>query len=661
MNQGKVVEYIEAGAIVSAVCLLDEGNKLHLLTPSNREVNLPPKRALLISDTTLSTHTTREEILTRLKEIIARRTRLQELVAVQELWDLVRDENEVFGFKYLAELSFGKDATEDHISALVRAVFDDKLHFKLKDGHFVPNSETKIELVLREQEQAAQKEKWLQEGSRWLRQVLEGKPAEEPSCKAQVVDILVELALFREDSPDHKFGKELLSRAGVNDLGEVRGLLVKLGVWEEDENLDLLRLKVRTCFTASEVEECERIAGTPIDVSGREDLRDLDIFTIDGPLTEDFDDALSLEIRDDLLHVGVHISDVAALIPIGSDLDRCAEAKGTSLYLARRLIPMLPPALSHGALSLKQGLDRPAISMLGTFDREGNLIDSRFTLSLVCVKRRLEYDAVNEVYQKDELFSELHRLSMILRRKRVENGAMLLPLPEVYVEIGEDGMLSIKLSSQETPSKIIVSEFMVLYNWLAARYCRDRRIPSLYRAQATPSEIVNLPEADPLYAVLKQRGKLSPLEIDTKPRPHSGIGLDVYTNVTSPIRRYFDLVAQRQIRGALLGMDPPYTTDDLDKMRHGVDPLLRDLGRMKRNRLRYWILKYLTQQVGKTLEARVMSIFKSKYRIVLTDFLLMTEMKRQEGQSLPEGQAIRVRVKKVNPWEDILQLEQVGK
>jgi exoribonuclease-2 len=237
---------------------------------------------------------------------------------------------------------------------------------------------------------------------------------------------------------------------------------------------------------------------------------------------------------------------------------------------------------------------------------------------------------------------------------------MLLPLPEVYAEVGEDGKISIKLSSQDTPSKLIVSELMIFYNWMAARFCRDQHIPALYRCQGEPSEIVSPEGVDFLYAVLKQRGKVSPLEIDEKPRPHSGLGLDVYTNVSSPIRRYFDLIIQRQIRNVLLGLAPPYTSEELEKRRMGLEPLLRDLERMKRNRLRYWILKDMLQRPEKTFGALVMGVAKNKYKIALTDFLLITEMKRQNGQALQEGQRILARAKKVDPWEDILRLEYAG-
>lgn len=660
MHEGRIVEYIEEGNVISGICLHDDGSRLHLLTPSNREMNLSPKRAVLISGGPINLVSPREELLSRLKSAEERRIRLQGEVQVKELWELVREEKEVFDCRALAELCFGETVGDDHVSALIRALFQDKLYFKMKDGAFLPHPEERVEQILREREESLRKERQLQEGGRWLKQVLEGRVSEEPDCKEALVAILVDLALYREDAACLRFGKELLARAGIGEVARARDILVKIGVWDEDENVDLLRLRVRTDFEAEEIEQSARLEELAPDGAGREDLRGLHTLTVDGPLTRDYDDAISLERTDGILHLGIHVSDVAGLIPAGSPLDRGARERGTSLYMPRRQIPMLPPPLSQDVLSLRKDLDRPALSLLAKLDGAGNLLEYRFTTSLVRVREQLTYDQVNERRGQDERLGVLCRLSRLLRERRIAQGALLLPLPEVHVKVGGDGRASIELVSQETPSKILVAELMVLYNWLAARFCRDHGVPVLYRCQAKPGELVPMDDPDDLYAVLKQRGKLSPLEIHTEPKPHSGLGLDLYTNASSPIRRYFDLVIQRQVRGHLLGMRPPYGVEDLENTRTTLDPMLRELERMKRNRTRYWILKHLGEHLGETFPALVMGMGRAKARIVLTDFLLVTEMKRQEAQGLCEGDRILVKIKKSDPWEETLRLEPAG-
>jgi exoribonuclease-2 len=660
MHEGRIVEYIEEGNVISSICLHDDGSRLHLLTPSNREMNLSPKRAVLISGGPINLVSPREELLSRLKSAEERRIRLQGEVQVKELWELVREEKEVFDCRALAELCFGETVGDDHVSALIRALFQDKLYFKMKDGAFLPHPEERVELILREREESLRKERQLQEGGRWLKQVLEGRASEEPDCKEALVAILVDLALYREDAACFRFGKELLARAGIGEVARARDILVKIGVWDEDENVDLLRLRVRTDFEEEEIEQSARIEELAPNGAGREDLRGLYTLTVDGPLTRDYDDAISLERIDGILHLGIHVSDVAGLIPAGSPLDRGARERGTSLYMPRRQIPMLPPPLSQDVLSLRKDLDRPALSLLAKLDGAGNLLEYRFTTSLVRVREQLTYDEVNERRGQDERLGVLCRLSRLLRERRIAQGALLLPLPEVHVKVGGDGRASIELVSQETPSKILVAELMVLYNWLAARFCRDHGVPVLYRCQAKPGELVPMDDPNDLYAVLKQRGKLSPLEIHTEPKPHSGLGLDLYTNASSPIRRYFDLVIQRQVRSRLLGMRPPYGVEDLENTRTTLDPMLRELERMKRNRTRYWILKHLGEHLGETFPALVMGMGRAKVRIVLTDFLLVTEMKRQEAQGLCEGDRILVKIKKSDAWEETLRLEPAG-
>lgn len=656
MSQGKIIEYIDQGKFVCTLCLQDKGNRLLLLTPSNRQVNISPKRAILITGSTFDMSRRREDLLQRLKQTEEIRKRLKGQVDVQELWELIKDENESFDHEYLAQLVFGEGATDDHFSALVRALFEDRLYFKMKDGRFLANSEDRVEQIRRQREEEALKEERLREGSVWLEAVWQGKESEEPSCKEHIINILIQLALYGSDASDFKYGKELLSRAGISDIRNSRNLLLRLGVWEEDENLDLLRLGIETSFTRIQLDESSSLAKEKISLEEREDLRYLPILTIDGPLTRDFDDALSLEMVEDTFHLGIHIADVASVISQGSILDQGAAERASSLYLPRRQIPMIPPDLSQEALSLKQGCDRQAISLLTRLDKTGTLLDYRFVPSVIRVQRQLIYDEVNEALSTEPEFEEMYRICQHLRQRRIDQGALSLSLPEVEIKLNPDSSLSLELVDQNTPSRMIVSESMILYNWLAASLCRDNQIPILFRTQPEPSQRLSSDENAYIYYVFQQRRKLNPLHIDTTPRPHSGLGLDVYTQATSPIRRYLDLVVQRQISGFLLGNGPVYEEEKLEEIRVSVEPVVKDLGILKRNRIRYWTLKFLGQHLKERFKALVLDEFKNKYRIVLEDFLLVAEIKKQNGVILSPGQEILVEVKRSNPWEDLLEL-----
>ena len=414
MNEGKIIEYIDQGSFICTLCLQDKGNRLHLLTLVNREVNLAPKRVILVSNGSINILRPREELLNQLKKTEALRSRLQGEIQVKELWELIRDEHESFDYKYLTQLCFGEKISDDHISGLVRALFEDKLYFKMKDGRFLPNSEERVDSILKQREEEAAREGTLNQGSAWLIKVLEGKIIQAPSCREDVVNLLTELALYGKEAPKLSYGRELLSRIGLTDIGEARNILIKLGVWDEDENLELLRKDIRTSFSEALLWEASQLSPGVFDATGRQNLSHLSVFTIDGPQTRDFDDAISLEIEDDAINLGIHIADVAVVIPAESALDREAFYRGSSLYLPRREIPMMPPNLSQDTLSLIKDHDRPAISLLSRFDLEGKLLECRFTPSLIRVERRLTYDQVNELYLQDRILKKLYHLTLSL-------------------------------------------------------------------------------------------------------------------------------------------------------------------------------------------------------------------------------------------------------
>ena len=656
MAVGSIVEYIDQSRFICTVCLQDKGSRLHLLTPANREVNLSPKRTLLMSGARIDVGQLRDQVLQKLQQIENLRIKLKEEIDIKEMWELIRDEEDIFDHRYLAQLAFGEDAMEDHFSAVMRALFENRLYFKMRNGLFLPNSKDRVEQIIRQEEEAAERAERLEQGGGWLKEVHEGKQPQAPDCRKDVIRLLIQLALYGADAEDFKYGKELLSYAGITDIKQARSLLINLGEWEEDEPLDLLRSGVDIAFTTRQLEESARLAVSGFPECPREDLRSLPIITIDGPTTLDFDDAISLEIFENELRIGVHIADVAAVIEKDSPIDIAARDRASSLYLPRRQIPMIPADLSQDLLSLKEGCDRPAISLLARFSLDGTLLGYRFVSSIIRVQQQLTYSHVNENLSEINQFQELHRLAGILRQKRMDRGAMNLSLPELEIDIDEGGTLNLKLVPQDSPSRMIVAELMILYNELVAEFCQKHDVPVLFRGQSQPTEKLPLDEKGYVFYVFQQRRKLSPLHISANPNPHSGLGVALYTQATSPIRRYLDLVIQRQLTSFLMEKTPVYNEESLDELRVSIEPLVKMLGRIQRNRLRYWTLKYLGLNRGKTYKALVLDELKNKYRIVLKDFLMVTDFKRQDGIIFSKGQEIQVKVKKADPWDDTITL-----
>ncbi len=657
MAEGKIIEYIDQRKIILSVCLKDRGSKLQLLTPSNHEVSISPKRALLISSTTLDISGLREELLNELKIAEKRRTDYMAKVPVQDLWGLTHEENETFTYKYLAQLSFGDNVTDDHISALVRALFADKVYFKMKDDHFIPNSPDKVEQIRKAREAAELREREITEGANFLKQVINDRYPEEPPLKEKIIEILVQLALYGRDAPDLKVGKEMFSRAGIKDIDRARHLLVKLDIWGEHENLDLHRLKTRIDFNEPVLKEADIAIRKEIDSSDREDLTDLSVFTIDGPLTRDFDDALSLQPIDGGHRLGIHITDLAPFIQVDGHLDKEACIRASSIYLPVNQIPMFPSSLSNNALSLVKGFNRLAISLMVDFDKDWNINNYRFIPAIVRVEEQLTYDQVSAAYTGDPVLLALYQLAQALRQERAVNGALLIPLPEIHFEFDNDSDMQIRLIEQETPARMIVSECMILYNWLAARFASETALPILYRSQEPPQERLSTDESNYIYYVFQQRRRLHPLFIDTIPQQHSGLGVDAYTNATSPLRRYMDLLVQRQIHSALLKKGPVYTESRLKELTILIQQTLRDIDLMKRNQIRYWTLKYLAGLINHSFNAIVFQKLRYKYLIILTDFLLVADLPTATGPELSPGEHIKVVVKRSDPRDDVLVLE----
>jgi len=234
---------------------------------------------------------------------------------------------------------------------------------------------------------------------------------------------------------------------------------------------------------------------------------------------------------------------------------------------------------------LVKGFKRFALSLFAHFDRDWNLNNFHFTPTIVRVEKQLTYDQVNTGYKEEPIFSALYQLCQTLRQKRVDNGAMLIPLPEIHFEFDYNSGICPRLIEQNTPSKIIVSECMILYNWLTAKFASEKGLPILYRSQEPPQERLPIDESKYIYYAFQQRRKLRPLYIDTIPHPHSGLGFAIYTNATSPLRRYMDVLVQRQIYSAILQKRPEYEELRLKELNMVIQQALRDIDLMKRNQV----------------------------------------------------------------------------
>ncbi len=336
---------------------------------------------------------------------------------------------------------------------------------------------------------------------------------------------------------------------------------------------------------------------TARDLEGREDLRDLVCFTIDGPDAKDFDDAVSIESLDNGNYkLGVHIADVAHYVKLNSALDKEALSRGNSVYLIDRVIPMLPKELSNGICSLNPHLERLTLTVFMEIDKKGTVVDHRIVESVIKSKHRLIYDDVSDFLENDDdkakeklkdILSELskmHELMEVLKEKRERRGSIDFDFPETFIELDDNGKpIDVRVAERRVANRMI-EEFMLVCNETVAEEFFWAEIPFLYRVHEEPNaekleafakfihnfgytlkgkeihpkelqlltqEIKGKKEESVISTILLR--SLKKAVYSPESGIHFGLAAQYYSHFTSPIRRYPDLVIHRIIKDYLKG------------------------------------------------------------------------------------------------------------
>jgi exoribonuclease-2 len=656
---GHLVEFIEKNRVILAMVQTAKKNRWGVLTAADRQMALPAGRSLHVSPAAISHDRPRQALVEYLTEVDELREELATQVDVPALWDLVHEEKDQVPLKDLAELQFGGEAGIDHQAAVLRALFYERLHFRLSGGDYVPLSAEKLEQKRVQQEREAAHREEVDQAVEYLRSVKTKQTGgiEQPA-PSDLIKILVELLVFEDEAPQAKKAKEMISLAEIGGRRQLFKLLVRLGALPPHANLPLMKECLPVDFQPAEEQRAKEITPQTTLHDQRRDLSDLYTFTIDGLYTTDFDDALSFETDDSGGGtLGVHITDAAALLPLGDILDCEAMERATTLYMPDTRIPMLPPALSEDALSLRQGESRPAISCLARLDSEGNVLDFEFMRSILKVHKRLTYDEADQMLEDgDPRLNALLKTCDALRQKRSQAGAYFLPLPEVLVGVDEDFQVRVRLLDRDGASREMVAETAILANTLVGRFLDQEGVPGLYRTQAEPREPIEEGDPDDLFLHFKQRRLLNPVEITTTPGRHSSLGVEHYTHATSPIRRYMDLVMQRQLAAVLAGQPPVYSQRELEEVVMQVQPNVRRAMRVRQTRQRYWLMKWLDQRREERQPALVMEYQTRRWQLLMTEVMMLTTIPSQPGLSLEPGQKVWVKIEKADAFFDQLRV-----
>jgi exoribonuclease-2 len=660
MESGNIVEYIDRQKIMCAVVLEVKNKRLRLLTENNREANLAASRLSHQCEMRLDMSMGRDKMVDALKEIANRRKALIPKINIKELWEVLNSEQEWIDLATMTEFCFPNSPSGDHESAVVRAFFQNRSYFKFNADRFFPFSEEQVQRMIAQAEETARRDRLIEAGGSWLKAVLnaDNPDLDQPMVvdRSEIIDILKSYYLFEKESPHYSIGRALLAKAGIDHVEGVFNLLMKLGVFDENENLDLYRLDIATSFPDAVTQCATRLIQSPAKRSAgneRRDLTMLPLMTIDGQGTMDYDDALSLEDKGDHIVLGVHIADVGDFIEKGGVIDQEAFARGSSIYMPDQKIPMLPSDLAEGLCSLKAGELRPAISSLVKLSRSWDIIDYEIIPSLISVKNQLTYYDVNTVVDENRDIKILWEVASKFRQARLDEGALEISLPEVNVWVHDDGEIAVTKLNRESPGRMLVAELMIMANWLMARFLVDHDIPAIFRSQPGPRERLFKGNEGTLFQNWMQRRLLSRFVLDHKPERHSGLGVNAYTTATSPIRKYFDLTTQRQIRSAF-GLETPYSSAELDRIIQALAQPMSSVSRIQHRRNRYWLLKYLEKKVGQREEAIVLNKRRNSFQILLTEYMLECDLPLSNSIDLKAEDLVQVKIQHVNARNDVI-------
>ncbi len=509
----------------------------------------------------------------------------------------------------------------------------------------------------------------------------------DPSVKnARVGDkVVIEIVEYPKDPNDVAEGviTDLLGPGGEPEV-ETRSVMRAFGLAEK--------------FPAEVLSEARQVsqAFDPDTIpDDREDLTATLTLTIDPPTAKDYDDAISIRAckhgKQDAVELGVHIADVAHFVTPGSALDTEAYERGNSTYLPRVVVPMLPEVLSNGVCSLQEGVNRFAKSCFITYDAEGNVLKERFARTVICSDKRLTYLEAQALIGGDLREAKKHAktepkypkpivaallqmndLALRIRERRLEQGMIVLGLPEVELVFDDSGRVIDAEPEDDAFTHTLIEMFMVEANEAAARLFDRANVPMIRRIHPDPDahgiddlrmfarvagyNIPARPSRKQLQTLLEAvRGKpaqrsvnmavlrtLSKAEYAPMLIGHFALASEHYTHFTSPIRRYPDLVVHRGIDEYILaagksgGKRPSakkigsaLTSDNLipDEMQ------LRELGRhcsaternsesAERELRNYLVLELLSEHIGEDFEGTVTGVTGNGVYIQIDKYLV---------------------------------------
>ena len=616
-------------------------------------------------------------------------------------WEISQPEA-LYTVEEMAELLF-TSATPAACSAAHRLLLNDRLYFK-QAGRQPPMYSARKEQDVRSMVRLAEAEKAaavLQE--RFVADVNAARALPQKDRPTQQEWRAGPHALIFENLELFAFGQNLSTSSPVSrtELMSILGasgvqrslqgavdLLKLAGYWNQHVQMNLLSSGLTEEFPSDLTAAAAEVIAHPPpdpDAAVRQDLTALHIVTIDDESTTEIDDGLSAEILQDGsegIQVWIHVADPTRWIFPGDSLDAEARRRSKTLYLPTGMIPMFPLSLATGPFSLRQGHQCCALTVKCIVESDGSIRAGsvNVTPSTVIPTLRMTYDIVDEMLEEcsEEDEPALHALAAAAaarRRYRTAAGAVEIQMPEpkmdvkdINSEVARVEMEVINAPEDESVSRQLVAEMMILAGEVSARLGAHMNVPLPYRGQTDPilppQEELEAVPAGPCRMVVLRSAMTRSITTADAPQRHAGLGLDAYAQVTSPIRRYGDLLAHWQLKAALRGDSPPFSVAALSETLSFVGATTQHVSKLERDAQAYWVAYYFKESTRKDAQAVWRAMFLNWFkqeaglgRVLLEDLGLECLVK--VARPAVPGTRLKVRCSSADPGMGLFRLDEV--
>jgi len=588
--------------------------------------------------------------------------------SLEVAWELLLEDNQAVSPAEMALLLFSEQGPSQCYAAH-RLLSEDKLYFKRKGDLYEPRSTSQVAELKHQLEREAQRLQERQGLLERLTQRLQGQWVEWQASDRSAIDAIERYAALGEETPSKAAAVEILTELNWGTTPQAAfQLLVDLGLWTVHENLFLKRSQIPVHFPTKVLDLAKAyLASPPPDPDpNRLDLTHLKVYTIDDESTQEIDDGLSLELLPDgQERLWIHIADPSRWLSPGDELELEARRRSTSLYLPTGMVPMFPPELATGPMSLVQGQVCCALSFGVILDDAGTIQSYEIHASRIKPTYRLTYEDVDEMLELGvEAEPELLAIAAAAERRRNwrhAQGAITINMPEASIKVcGEEIDIAV---IHDSLARDLVAEMMILAGEVAARFAQDRGLALPFRSQTQPE----LPPEEELFCLpvgpvrdCAIRRCMPRSEMSTTPGRHASLGLDAYSQVTSPIRRYADLLSHFQIKAHLRGDPPPFNLETLKELIASGATSAYEATLVERQTNRYWSLEYLRrhpQEVWDGVLLRWLREHEGLGLVLLEDLGLELAMRFHRTVQL--GEPLKLQVAHADPRQDTIQLEEL--